>query len=155
MRTLAFLSVLTFVSLPVQAQAPQDPVLYASPADVTAAAARSKAAVAFSAQVLVALPPFRLAVEYRGKPTPASIHEKNNELINIIDGSGTLIMGGTLTDEKHRDATNMTGTGITGGRSYALVKGSYIFIPAGMPHHFASIDKDGLVITTIYIPAVQ
>ncbi len=49
----------------------------------------------------------------------------------------------------------MTGTGINGGRSYALVKGSYVFIPAGMPHYFASIDKEGLVITSIYIPAVQ
>ena len=155
MRTLTFLFVLTIVALPVQAQAPQDPILYASPADVAAAAARSKAAATLSAQVVVALPPLRVAVEYRGKPTPASIHEKNNELINIVDGSGTLIMGGTLTDEKRRDATNMTGTGITGGRSYALVKGSYVFIPAGMPHYFASIDKDGLIITTIYIPAAQ
>src|SRR5882762_1607684 len=129
MRTLIFLFALTFVTLPSQAQAPQEPVLYASPADVAAAAARSKAAASLSAQVLVALPPLRVVVEYRGKPTPASIHEKNNELINIIDGSGTLIMGGTLNDEKRRDATNMTGTGITGGRSYALAKGGYVFIP--------------------------
>src|SRR5437868_3236528 len=116
MRTLIFLSVLSFVTLPVQAQAPQDPVLYASPADVAAAAARSKAAETLSAQVVVALPPLRVAVEYRGKPTPASIHEKNNELISIVSGSGTLIMGGTLNDERRRDATNLTGTGISGGR---------------------------------------
>jgi mannose-6-phosphate isomerase-like protein (cupin superfamily) len=155
MRTLIFLFVLTFVALPAQAQAPQDPVLYASPADVAAAAERSKAAASLSAQVLVALPPLRVAVEYRGKPTPASIHEKNNELISIVSGAGTLVMGGTLNDEKRRDATNMTGTGINGGRSYALTKGGYVFIPAGMPHYFSSIDKDGLVITTIYIPAAQ
>src|SRR6266852_2743338 len=100
MRTLISLLVLTFVTLPAQAQAPQDPVLYASPADVTAAAARSKAAASLSAQVVVAVPPLRVAVEYRGKPTPASVHEKNNELINVLSGSGTLIMGGALNDEK-------------------------------------------------------
>ena len=43
----------------------------------------------------------------------------------------------------------MTGTSIEGGRSYELVKGSYLFVPAGMPHYFASIGSDGLVITTI------
>ena len=155
MRTLIFLSLLTSVALPVRAQQPQDPVLYASPADVAAAAARSKAATSLSAQVVVALPPLRVAVEYRGKPTPASIHEKNNELISIVSGSGILIMGGTLNDEKRRDATNLTGTGISGGRSYTLAAGGYVFIPAGMPHYFAGIDKEGLVITTIYIPAAQ
>lgn len=154
MRNLIFIS-LTIATLPAQAQTPQAPLLYASPGDVAAAAARSKVAAALSAQIVVALPPLRVAVEYRSKPTPASVHEKNHELINILSGSGTLIMGGTLTDEKRRDATNMTGTGIRRGRSYTLAKGGYVFIPAGMPHYFASIDKEGLVITTIYIPAAQ
>jgi mannose-6-phosphate isomerase-like protein (cupin superfamily) len=155
MRTAFFVTVLTVMALPAMAQTSPAPLLYASPADVAAAAARSKAAAALSAEVVVASPPLRVAVEYRGKPTPASVHEKNNELINVLGGSGTLIMGGTLKDEKRRDAANMTGTGIDGGRSYELLKGSYIFIPAGMPHYFATIGTDGLTITTIYIPAVQ
>jgi quercetin dioxygenase-like cupin family protein len=49
----------------------------------------------------------------------------------------------------------LIGTGISGGRSYALVKGSYLFIPAGVPHYFSSIGNDGLDITTTYIPAVR
>ena len=155
MRRLLFVAGLTVMTLPTMAQAPTAPVLYASPADVAAAAARSKGAAALSAQALVALPPLRVAVEYRGKPTPASVHEKNNELINVVDGAGTLTVGGTLIEEKRRDATNLTGTGIAGGLSYTLVKGSYMFIPAGMPHHFSSVGNDGLVITTIYIPTVQ
>jgi mannose-6-phosphate isomerase-like protein (cupin superfamily) len=153
MRNSFLLAMLTAISLPAMAQTTPQPVLYASPDDVAAAAARSKAAASLSAEVLVALPPLRLSVEYRGKPTPASVHEINNELINVIDGAGSLTIGGTLKDEKRRDASNLTGTGIVGGRNYALVKGSYMFIPAGMPHYFSSIGNDGLVITTIYIPA--
>jgi mannose-6-phosphate isomerase-like protein (cupin superfamily) len=155
MRTLFLLTALTVLALPALAQTQPGPVPYASPDDVAAAAARSKAAKSLSAEVLVTLPPLRLSVEYRSKPTPASVHEKNNELINVISGSGTLIFGGKLKDEKRRDATNLTGTGIDGGRSYQLLKGSYLFIPAGTPHYFASIGDDGLVITTIYIPAAQ
>src|SRR5271167_3294176 len=104
MRSLLFVAWLTVMTLPTMAQAPTAPVLYASPADVAAAAARSKGAATLSAQALVALPPLRVAVEYRGKPTPASVHERNNELINVLSGSGTLIMGGTLKDAKRRDA---------------------------------------------------
>jgi mannose-6-phosphate isomerase-like protein (cupin superfamily) len=155
MRTSVFVAALACVAIPAMAQMPAGSVLYASPDEITAATARSKAAASLSAQVLVALPPLRVAVEYRGKPTPASVHEKNNELINVLSGSGTLIVGGTLKSEKRRDAANMTGTGIDGGRSYDLLKGSYLFIPAGVPHYFATIGNDGLVITTIYIPAVQ
>lgn len=155
MRTLLLAIALVVMAFPAIAQTPSQPILYASPSDVAAAAARSKAAASLSAEVLVALPPLRLSAEYRSKPTPASVHEKNNELINVIDGSGTLIVGGTLKDEKRRDASNMFGSGIDGGRSYELLKGSYVFVPAGMPHYFASIGNDGLVITTIYIPAAQ
>src|SRR5476649_1613085 len=139
MRTPFLVIALTVMGLPAMAQTPAGPVLYASPADVAAAVARSRAAASLSAEVLVALPPLRVAVEYRGKPTPASVHEKNNELINVLSGSGTLIMGGTLKDEKRRDAANLTGTGIDGGRSYELPTGSYMFIPAGTPHYFANI----------------
>jgi mannose-6-phosphate isomerase-like protein (cupin superfamily) len=155
MRNWFLLAAFTVIALPATAQTPFPPVMYASPADVATAAARSKAAASLSAEVLVALPPLRLSVEYRGKPTPASVHEKNNELINVLDGAGTLTVGGTLTGEKRRDATNLTGTGIAGGHDYALTKGSYMFIPAGTPHHFSSVGGDGLVITTIYIPAGQ
>ena len=155
MRTLFLMVGLIVMALPVNAQTPAGPVLYASPDDVAAAVARSKAAASLSAEVLVSLPPLRIAAEYRGKPTPASVHEKNNELVNGISGSGTMIVGGALKDEKRRDAANLTGTGIDGGRSYELLTGSYLFIPAGTPHYFASIGKDGLVITTIYIPAAQ
>ena len=155
MRTQVLVVVSALVAFPAMTQTPSGPVLYASPSDVAAAAARSKAARSQSAQALVSLPPLRVAVEYRGKPTPASVHEKNNELINVLSGSGTLIMGGTLKDEKRRDAANMTGTGIDGGQSYELLTGSYVFVPAGMPHYFASIGNEGLVITTVYIPAAQ
>jgi mannose-6-phosphate isomerase-like protein (cupin superfamily) len=106
--------------------------VYASPDDVKAAIARAKAAKKLTAEPVVDVVPYHLSAEFRASPTPASLHEKNNELINVIDGSG-----------------------IKGGKSYALVKGAYVFIPAGTPHYFATIGSDGLTITTIYIPKSQ
>ena len=139
------------MALPAWAQTQPDQI-YASPADVAAAIARAKAAKTLKAVVVVAVSPFHVAVEYRANPTPASLHEKNNELISVLEGSGTMIIGGRLKDEKRRDDANLNGSGIDGGTSYALVKGSYVFIPAGTPHYFAAVGKDGLTITTTYIP---
>jgi len=129
--------------------------VYASPDDVKAAIARAKAAQKLTAEPVVAVAPYHLSTEFRASPTPASLHEKNNELINVIDGSGTMIVGGTLENEKRRDDSNLNGSGIKGGTSYALAKGAYVFIPAGTPHYFATIGSDGLTITTIYIPKPQ
>src|SRR5258708_35686699 len=100
MRALVLAAVLTALTLPAMAQPPQGPVLYASPADVDAAVARSKAAATLKAEIIVSIPPLRVAVEHRDKPTPASVHETNNELVNVLSGSGTMIIGGTLQDEK-------------------------------------------------------
>jgi len=144
-------ALISVTGLPAFAQTKPDRV-YASPDDVAAAIVRAKAAKILVAEPVVAVAPYRLSAEFRASPTPASLHEKNNELINVIDGSGTMIVGGTLKDEKRRDDSNLNGSGIDGGTSYALVKGSYVFIPAGTPHYFAAIGKNGLTITTIYIP---
>ena len=149
MRCFLLTVALAGICLPAMSQTNQ---LYASPADVTAAIARAKAAKALEAEVIVAASPFHVAVEYRSGPTPASLHEKNNEIINVLEGSGTMIVGGRLKDEKRRDDANLNGSGIDGGASYALVKGSYMFIPAGTPHYFAAVGNDGLTITTTYVP---
>jgi mannose-6-phosphate isomerase-like protein (cupin superfamily) len=150
LRIILAAAVVGALSTATQAQPSQ--VSYAAPEDVSAAIARSKAATALKAETIVAVSPFHMSVEYRANSTPASLHEKNNELINVIEGSGTMIVGGALKNEKRRDESNLNGSGIDGGKSIALVKGSYVFIPAGMPHYFASVGKDGLTITTIYLP---
>lgn len=154
MRIMVLTAVLGTFALPAFAQTKPD-IVYASPDDVGAAIAHAKAAKTLAAEPIVAVGPYHLSAEYRANPTPASLHEKNNELINVIDGSGTMIVGGTLKDEKRRDDSNLNGSGIEGGTSFALTKGSYLFVPAGIAHYFAVIGKDGLTITTIYIPKVQ
>jgi mannose-6-phosphate isomerase-like protein (cupin superfamily) len=128
------------------------PNLHAGAADVATAMAKAKALSAMAPQVLVSVPSYRALLEYRAKPTPASIHEKVDELISVIDGSGTMIVGGTLKDQTRRNETNLTGSGIEGGKTYVLEKGAFLFIPAGMAHYFASMGADGLTIMTLYVP---
>src|ERR1700729_1705298 len=99
LRILVLTAVIGTLALPVLAQTTPD-IVYASPDDVGAAIAHAKAAKTLAAEPIVAVAPYHLSAEYRANPTPASLHEKNNELINVIDGSGAMVVGGTLKDEK-------------------------------------------------------
>ena len=64
---------------------------------------------------------------------PVETHPDLAEQIFIIDGEGTLQVGGTVSDDKQVSPTEKRGTSITGGVSYALTPHSLVDIPAGMP----------------------
>lgn len=155
MRKLILLA--AFIATPALAQpaAPQAPILYASPADVAAALARGKAAATMTPQVLVSVPGSRALLEYRAKPTPASVHENDDELVFVSEGSGTIVLGGTLKDQTRRNATNLSGSGIDGGQTYKMEKGAWFYIPAGMPHYFASQGPAGVAIVSLHVPKAK
>lgn len=151
MRLMILAAAFSLASLPALAQDAAS-VLYAAPADVAAAQAKGRSLPAMAPQPLVSTPSFHAVIEWRGQPTPASIHETEDELINVVDGSGTMIVGGALKDQSRRNPTNLSGTGIEGGKSYALVKGAWLMIPAGTAHYFASMGGDGLTIMSLHLP---
>jgi len=64
---------------------------------------------------------------------PVETHPDLAEQIFIIDGEGTLQVGGTVLDDKQVSPTEKRGTSITGGTSYMLTPHSLVDIPAGMP----------------------
>jgi mannose-6-phosphate isomerase-like protein (cupin superfamily) len=83
-------------------------------------------------------------------PGVAAVHFKVTEVYRVLDGSGTLITGGTLINGKTRaadskevkfeDGPGASGTGIKDGVSRQVKTGDMIVIPAGVPHWFSKID---------------
>jgi mannose-6-phosphate isomerase-like protein (cupin superfamily) len=75
----------------------------------------------------------------------AILHQtKVTEVYQILDGSGTLVTGGTLV-EPRPDAppgTNIRGSRIEGGVSRHVAKGDMIIIPGRVPHWWSSLDGD-------------
>jgi hypothetical protein len=75
----------------------------------------------------------------------AILHEtKTTEIYQILDGSGTLVTGGTLVGP-HREpatSTSIRGSRIEGGVSRRVVKGDVIIIPGYVPHWWSSLDGD-------------
>lgn len=87
-----------------------------------------------------------VAMLHRTKPeTSALIHDRVTETYYILQGSGTIVTGGTLGSPKPTDLTRvnagMSQTGVRqGGDSRKVGPGDIIIIPAGTPHSFSQLD---------------
>jgi len=162
MRASLFCTILTLCSSTAiaqqpAAQSPPPPKLFAGSADVTAMIAKAKAErkpdQANYAQPIVRLAPYTANLEYRVGivNAPASVHEREAEMFFVVDGSGTLVTGGTLREEKRTNAENLSGSGIDGGSSRRLAKGDWVIVPEKTPHWFTQIDGT-LVLMSIHLP---
>ena len=84
-------------------------------------------------------PPYTVNIEHRiAVPQAAAVHDKDAELFYILDGSATLVTGGTLVDAT-RNGNNLNGKSLEGGTSQALTKGDFVIVPQGVPHWFNSV----------------
>ena len=68
------------------------------------------------------------------------IHEKETDIFYIMDGSATIIVGGTAVEPKQTRPGQMTAKDIQGGQAHDLKKGDVLVIPAGTPHWFKQVN---------------
>ena len=68
------------------------------------------------------------------------IHEKETDIFYIMDGSATIIVGGTAVEPSQTRPGQMTAKDIQGGQSYNLKKGDVLVVPAGTPHWFKQVN---------------
>jgi hypothetical protein len=104
---------------------------------VDKAKADRKGDAAMAAEPILLLAPYRAQLEYRPGTGPAAVHEKDAELMVVLDGTGNIVTGGKLVDEKRVNANNLSGPSIANGDAHMVVKGDMILIP---PQHAASGD---------------
>lgn len=137
-----------FVSVLV-AQAPATPPVtslktFASSADVSALIANAKSerkdGQAIVIEKILQFAPYAANLEYRASAGAAAVHEKEAEMMYVIEGQATLVTGGKLT-----------GATIAGGIPQTVSKGDFLVVPEGTPHWFSAIDST-LVLMTIKMP---
>lgn len=141
------------------AQTPPPPAkLFAGAGDVTAMIAKARSErkpdQANFSQPIVRLAPYSANLEYRaaGLNAPASVHEREAEMFYVVEGSGTLVTGGTLHDEKRTNAENLSGSAIDGGTRRQVGKGDWVMVPEKTPHWFTELDGT-LVLMSIHLPS--
>ena len=129
--------------------------LFTAGADIPAVIAKAKAAQkspAINSVVPVAVHgPYRVLLEYRTGLTPPTVHHGQAELVTVVQGNATLVMGGHLTGMQppRPGATTDTGTGIEGSdRSFPLTKGDIVLVPTDTAHQFQNVKGEFVIIST-------
>jgi len=93
------------------------------------------------------------AVEYRRSSTPPMVHTRMAEFFYVLDGEADLILGGTLTNPRCRNSSNLEGDGVEGGVTHHVKKGTYILVPENTVHYFTNIDKkQGMTVLDLHVP---
>ena len=121
------------------AQAPAPgPSTYLSAADVVATLEKTaKTAPDMHTAPVENTDHYRINVVQRTKPQGAIAHPGFIEVHHIIEGSGTLVTGGTIVRAAGAAAGSAT---IDGGVSRRVSKGDVILVPAGAPHWYKTLD---------------
>jgi mannose-6-phosphate isomerase-like protein (cupin superfamily) len=104
------------------------------------------------AEPILSLAPYRAQIEYRPATSPAAVHEKDAELMFVLEGAGNIVTGGKLTEEKRTNANNLSGASIDGGKTQAVVKGEWFFVPENTPHQVVPTGGAPIILITMHVP---
>jgi len=78
---------------------------------------------------------------HRDKPGQVEIHEKETDVMYVVEGEATLVTGGTVVGQKQTRPGQFVGAESKGGEAHKLTKGDVIVVPAGTPHWFKEVPK--------------
>jgi quercetin dioxygenase-like cupin family protein len=89
---------------------------------------------------------------YRSQKAPqqAVEHDQMTEVYHVMEGSGTLVTGGTIVNPQRRapdhpsvrdlNGPSINGTALQNGESHKIGPGDVVVIPAGVGHWFSAVD---------------
>ena len=101
---------------------------------------------------IIQLAPYKAQLEYRPGISPAAVHEKDAELFVVLQGTGDIVTGGKLVDEKRVNAANLSGSKIADGQTHHVVKGDVLLVPNNTPHQVIPGGGQPIVVMTMHVP---
>src|SRR5260370_23746372 len=111
---LAFAALLTIALLP----APADPV-----SGVTYVGHEKVAAALSKGGPLASAPDLLVSGSYRDKAGQVEVHDKEPDVIYVVDGTATFVTGGKMMGGKVTKPGQHMGSDIVGGQTHHLAKG--------------------------------
>ncbi|MBN9545575.1 MAG: cupin domain-containing protein [Alphaproteobacteria bacterium] len=148
-----FFAAVLLAATPVAAQPMAQMKTFTSSAEVQQLIAKAKADrkgdAPTTVEPILSLANYRANLEYRPIPGPAAVHDTENELMVVIEGAGTITMGGQMMNPK---PANPSALGISGGKDTALAKGDFVMVPHGTPHQISAVKGAPLVLMTLHMP---
>ena len=121
-------------------------------AQVSAMLSSMKPGQTFMWQPLLTDGPRISALEIWKAPGRPAIHVAEAEYFRVVQGAGTLVTGGHMSNPRLVNPGFMDGDVIEGGTTRQLAVGDVVLIPAGVPHVFG-IPGEPLVLLGIKVPS--
>jgi mannose-6-phosphate isomerase-like protein (cupin superfamily) len=78
---------------------------------------------------------------HRDKAGQVEVHDKETDVIYVVDGAATFVTGGTMIGGKVTKPEQHIGTDIQGGQTHHLTKGDVVVVPAGTAHWFKEVPR--------------
>ncbi|HET7471430.1 MAG TPA: cupin domain-containing protein [Gemmatimonadales bacterium] len=88
---------------------------------------------------LVEVGDYKIHASRREGPGMVEIHTRDTDIAYVLQGSATLVTGGTAVAVKDIGPEELRGTAIQGGETRQLQVGDVVVIPNGVPHWFKEV----------------
>jgi len=82
---------------------------------------------------------YKVHASHRDDPGVVEVHTRDTDIIYILDGSATLVTGGTIVAGKIIEPEEIRGSDVNGGESRTVTKGDVIVVPHNTPHWFKEV----------------
>ncbi len=83
---------------------------------------------------------YKVNTSRRTEPGLAEVHARETDVFYVVEGSATLVLGGTVVEpQAGSSADEVRGKSIAGGETHQLQPGDVVVIPPGTPHQFTHV----------------
>jgi mannose-6-phosphate isomerase-like protein (cupin superfamily) len=83
---------------------------------------------------------YLLLTSHRVQDGAVEVHAHYGDIMYVVEGSATIVTGGTVVEPKQTAPDEIRGKAITGGKTNHLAVGDVLVIQAGTPHWFQKVD---------------
>jgi glc operon protein GlcG len=88
---------------------------------------------------LLEIASYKIHASHREGPGVVEVHTRDTDIIYMLEGTATLITGGTIVDGKNIESEEIRGKDVNGGETRQITKGDVIIVPNGVPHWFKEV----------------
>ena len=148
MKKFALMVFTIFGSIALAQDSGAPPALYKSSAEIAADLEQAVSAAASATGWSITISPGITVRRRTGAVSNYSIiHPYSMEIYRILEGSGTLVTGGTLNEPlepRTSDDLIRTEHGISGGLARQVSAGDVLVLQPGTPHWFSEVGAEGI-----------
>ncbi len=84
---------------------------------------------------------YKIHASHRDGAGMAEVHSRDTDIIYVLEGTATVVTGGTVIDGKTIAADEIRGASIDKGETRKLAKGDVMVVPNGTPHWFKEVSS--------------